>query len=80
MNHRKKINAIVAQTQDPLEIPRYWKWSIVVLPFILGLLMLAMLVWLIWTAGASTCTSEAHLSDLCDPYLPGVPGKEWPQR
>lgn len=61
---------------DPLAIPRRWKWVTMGLAFAVMALVLALLAWLIWRAGVPTCESGSQLSDRCDPYLPGVPGKE----
>lgn len=63
-------------SHDPLAIPRWWKWFTLAILFALGLLALAVVAWLIRGPIGTSCQSEAHLSDLCDPYLPGVPGKE----
>lgn len=62
-------------TRD-LAIPRWWKWLSLAIPCALGLLLLALVAWIGWRVGESACQSEAHLSDLCDPYMPGVPGRE----
>ncbi|MDO8357300.1 MAG: hypothetical protein Q7U76_12995 [Nitrospirota bacterium] len=56
----------------PLTIPRWWKWIMLAL----SLILLTAALYAIWHAGGSACESEAHLSDLCDPYLPGIPGRE----
>lgn len=61
---------------DPNEIPRSWKVGFVAGLLAILLLVLSVLAWFAYHVGGEACTSEAHFSDLCDPYLPGVPGKE----
>lgn len=56
------------------EIPYRWKIGVLVIMLALTIGAYYAVAWLL-TAN-ETCTSEAHLSDACDPYLPNVPGKE----
>ncbi|MDP2383385.1 MAG: hypothetical protein Q8N00_11330 [Nitrospirota bacterium] len=63
-------------TPDPLTVPRWWRVCAFLLFLAVGITLILLGGWLLVQIGTDVCTSEAHLSDLCDPYLPGVPGKE----
>lgn len=55
-------------------IPYRWKIGVLLVVLALTIGAYYAVAWVLTADEA--CTSEAHLSDACDPYLPNVPGKE----